>query len=175
MYFYANLFDRFDFYGEIKYNASMKKIVVISDSHGNSKAIDRIFNEIKFDYLLYLGDGLSDLGIYVNDERVKLVRGNCDFFSREKIDNIVAIDNIIIFMTHGDKYGVKSTLRNLYNQVKDLRPNIVCYGHTHRFSNENLDGITFLNPGSLSSSRGSNSYAIINIEGEIFSIEKCSF
>ena len=154
----------------------MKKVIVISDVHGNSKAVDKIFNEIEFDYLLFLGDGLSDLGIYENDERVKLVRGNCDFFSDEKIDRWVVIEDVNIFMTHGDKYGVKSTLRNLYNQVKDFKPNIVCFGHTHQFFNQNIDDIVFLNPGALSSSRGGNSsYVAMAVDGKKFSIEKCSF
>ena len=153
----------------------MKKVIVISDSHGNKKAIDKIFEEFEFDHLLFLGDGISDLGIYANDERVKVVRGNCDFFSNEKVDNCVVVDNVVIFMTHGDKYGVKSTLRYLYDQVKELKPDIVCFGHTHQFFNQLIDNILFLNPGSLSSTRGNSDYLIINIEGKNFSIEKCSF
>jgi len=154
----------------------MKKIVVISDSHGNSKAIDKIFNEVEFDYLLFLGDGIDDLGIYINDERVKVVRGNCDFFSKEKYEAFIGIEKTLIFYTHGNNYGVKQTLIELYNRVKDSPVTLVCYGHTHRYNLNKINNITFLNPGSISSTRCSEStYSIITVDGENFSIQKYSF
>lgn len=154
----------------------MKKVVVVSDSHGNKNLIDKIFSEIEFDYLLFLGDGIDDLGIYINDERVKIVRGNCDFFSKEKYEQFLCIEKVVIFMTHGNDYGVKYTLSNLYNRIKDTPSNLVLYGHTHRFDTSTINNICFHNPGSISTSRGgASSYSIITINNENFSIQKCSF
>lgn len=154
----------------------MKKVIIVSDTHGNKKAIDNIFEKYQFDYLLFLGDTISDLGIYINDERVKAVRGNCDFFSGEKHDRVVGVEGLTIFMTHGDKYGVKSTLNYLYKQVEELNPDIVLFGHTHKYYNEKLGDIQFLNPGALSSVRGGlNTFMVLSIDNKKFSIEKCTF
>ena len=154
----------------------MKKVIVASDSHGNKKIIDRIFNELEFDYFLFLGDGIDDLGIYVNDERVKIVRGNCDFFSHEKYDSYLQIEDVLIFYTHGANYGVKSSIRPLYNQASTLPVQLVCYGHTHLFNIEKLGNITFLNCGALCNHRGGNEeFAIVTINGGNFYIEKYTF
>ena len=154
----------------------MKKIVVVSDSHGNSRVFDRIFSEVEFDHLIFLGDGINDLGIYENDERVKIVRGNCDFFSPEKYESFLSVENVLIFFTHGHEYSVKSTLTRLYNRIEGLPVNIVCYGHTHRFSEDKINNITFHNPGSISCVRGgAGTYSVITVDGKNFSIQKCSF
>ena len=154
----------------------MKKIVVISDSHGNKNLIDRIFNEVKFDYLIHLGDGIEDLGTYIYDERVKVVRGNCDFFSNEKYESFLFIENVLIFFTHGHEYGVKHTLNQLYKRIMGINTSLVLYGHTHLPKTDIINNITFHNPGSLSTSRSSNTnYSIITIDDKNFSIQKCSF
>lgn len=152
----------------------MKKIVVISDSHGNTDAINKIFEDNDFDYLFFLGDGIADLGIYVNDERVRLVRGNCDFFSDEKRDCFVVVEKVVFFLTHGDKYSTKSTLRYLYNSVKDLNPKVVCFGHNHKWYKELIGDIIFLNPGSLGKGKD-ETYAKVIVDGEDIRVEKCSF
>ena len=154
----------------------MKKVIVISDTHGNKKIFDHIFQNIDFDHLLFLGDGIADLGVYVNDPRVKVVRGNCDFFSHEKTEAFLSVENVLIFYTHGHNYSVKFSLKHLINRVEEIPTNIVCFGHTHKFVNETYNSTTFLNPGSASLNRSSSpSYAIITIRGENFSIEKCNF
>ena len=150
----------------------MKKIIIASDSHGNKKIFDKIFNDLKFDYFLFLGDGIEDLGIYINDERVKAVRGNCDFFSNEKYDGYLKVEDILIFYTHGANYSVKSTLKNLYDQASKLQANLACYGHTHRFSIDKINNTTLLNCGALSRFRGGNEEcAIVTINGGNFYIE----
>lgn len=56
------------------------KIAIISDSHGERNGMNALFEKDDFDYLFFLGDGLSDLGAYVNLDNVFAVSGNCDFF-----------------------------------------------------------------------------------------------
>ena len=79
------------------------KIVVISDSHGNSIGIDKIFQNIKFDYLFYLGDGLNDLGNYIFLDNVFAVSGNCDFFSDYPNEREFNLNNIKFLITHGNR------------------------------------------------------------------------
>lgn len=150
----------------------MKKIIVISDSHSNKKAIDKIFTELEFDYLIHLGDGIDDLGTYIYDDRVKLVRGNCDFFSNEKIESFLMVEKVLLFFTHGHEYGVKYTTSQILKRVLGTDVNLILYGHTHINKTETINGITLHNPGALSKS---NSYSIITIDNEKFSIQKCSF
>jgi len=154
----------------------MKKIIIASDSHGNKKIIDKIFNELEFDYFLFLGDGIEDLGTYLYDERVKIVRGNCDFFSNEKYDGYIKVEDVLIFYTHGANYSVKTTMYKLYEQVSKLPVNLACYGHTHLFNIQEINNITFLNCGALCSHRGGNEeFAIVTINNEKFYIEKYTF
>lgn len=153
----------------------MKKVIVVSDSHGDVKAINRIFEEFEFDYFLYLGDGISDLGIYRYDERVKLVRGNNDFFSNEKDEYFLTIENVCIYMTHGDKLGVRYSLNRLYERVENCMVDLVLYGHTHKWADAQYGNVRFFNPGAISSSRGNGTFALLTIDNKKISIEKCSF
>ena len=89
------------------------RLVVISDSHGNSLGIDKIFKTLEFDYLFFLGDGLSDVGDYIYLENVYAVSGNCDFFSNIPNEREFYLNNIKFFITHGNKYFVKSSLNFL--------------------------------------------------------------
>ena len=57
------------------------RILLVSDSHGNRDGIEKLIENEQFDYLFFLGDGLSDLGLYDNIENIIAVSGNCDFFS----------------------------------------------------------------------------------------------
>ncbi len=141
------------------------KIIVISDSHGNKKGISEIFEKIKFDYLFYLGDGLQDLGSYINLDNVIAVSGNCDYFSDVENELDFSINGIKFFITHGNAYGVKYGLEKLQRRARELGVQIVCFGHTHRYTCEFVDGIYHINPGSF---RHDNNGLIINIDnGEI--------
>ena len=155
------------------------KLLVISDSHGRADRVRAIASRHKnAEAILFLGDGIGDLELIdpIASRVVCAVRGNCDFFSSERVDRFVIIEGVKIFMTHGDKYGVKSTLRHLYNNVVDYGVDIVLFGHTHLFCNNQYDKVAFLNPGSLSYSRGgASSYAVMVVDENKFSIEKCSF
>ena len=42
------------------------RIILVSDSHGNKDGIVKLINNESCDYLFFLGDGLSDLGVYEN-------------------------------------------------------------------------------------------------------------
>ena len=123
------------------------RLLVISDSHGNKAGINKIFENESFDYMFFLGDGLSDLGTYINLENVFAVSGNCDFFSKVINEKTIELEGFKIFFTHGNKYGVKSSLTHLIERGKEVGAHIVLYGHTHRKSIENIDGIYFINPG----------------------------
>lgn len=153
----------------------MKKILVISDTHGNADAVNVLTKEY-YDYIFFLGDGLVDLGTLEYDNKVKKVRGNCDFFSNERTDLIVQVEGVMFFLTHGHEYGVKASCVRLYEKVEELKPDLVLHGHTHRVEDYIYNNQRFLNPGALSDKGcGRNTYMVINVDGKNYSVEKHIF
>ena len=130
------------------------KIVVISDSHGNNEGIDKIFRELEFNYLFFLGDGLKDLGEYINLQNVYAVSGNCDFFSVEPNEREFVLGDKKFFMTHGNAYGVKYSLHSIINEGVNRGVDYILFGHTHNKYIEDIDGMKVINPGTFKNSVG---------------------
>ena len=130
----------------------MKKLIIISDSHGNRRAIDEldgIFAES--DYIIHLGDTSADGG-YIRGkypDKTVVINGNCDPVKL------------------GDDERVKFTLAKLTEEAKKLDCKLALYGHTHRPRGDVLDGVTLLNPGSLSR-YGNKSYLYVVVNGNKF-------
>lgn len=140
----------------------MKKIVILSDTHGNFSAIDKILPILKeSDLVLHLGDYERDILAYKKElgSKIYSVKGNCDGGSDECV---FTVENVKIMMAHGDKYGVKSSLSNLLYRAKELGVQAVFYGHTHIASVEEFDGIKLINPGCMNRfSQNSYCYAVV--------------
>ena len=131
------------------------RIVLISDSHGKCDYIEKIFSNTDFDYLFFMGDGLVDLGNHIKDSRVYAVSGNCDGFDAvEPNEKTLIIGNFRFFITHGNKYGVKYAISPLISRAKEENANIVCYGHSHKQEIVEMDGVYYINPGSLKNGQG---------------------
>lgn len=146
------------------------KIAIISDSHGNKKGIDKLFEMGGFDYLFYLGDGLSDLGSYIYLDNVFAVSGNCDFLSSVENERVVDLAGTKFFITHGNKYGVKYSMDGITDRAKELSVRVVCFGHTHRQLMEEREGVLYLNPGSFKKSDGVSIGLVLEIEDNKFSL-----
>ena len=146
----------------------MKKIIVISDTHGNQNAVDKIKSLLlENDLVVHLGDGAGDMRAFMREqpEKVYLCAGNCDFFSPYPTEGEIEIERVKIFYCHGHKYQVKSTLAYLAQEAKARGAQIALYGHTHRPLVTTLDGITLINPGSMRYpvfEGGSYCYLVIN-------------
>ena len=131
------------------------KIILISDSHGKTEYIEKIFNNQNFDYLFFMGDCISDLGKHINDKNVYAVSGNCDGYdSGEPNEKIFNIGTFRFFITHGNKYGVKYARSPLISRAKEENVNFVCFGHTHIQDVSIIDNIYYINPGSLKNGLG---------------------
>ncbi len=145
----------------------MKKIVVISDSHGNKKALNQIYPIMEeSDYVFHLGDNYKDMDEYMPSISKKLYRvhGNCDY-GREK-EVVVEIEKVKIFATHGDLYGAKYGLQKIVERAKELGANLVLYGHTHRSEIVDVDGIKIINPGTLTYLSAEKSFCYLVLNGE---------
>ena len=143
-----------DLYKNIWYTYKVK-IILISDSHGKIEYIENIFNNHEFDYLFFMGDGLSDLGDHIKDSNVYAVSGNCDGWDAiEPNEKTFNIGNFRFFITHGNKYGVKYAISPLISRASEENVNVVCYGHTHRQDIVEIDNVYYINPGSLKNGLG---------------------
>ncbi len=146
----------------------MKKILVISDTHGSRKGIEKLKPLIaENDYVIHLGDGAGDMreitGLY--PDKVYLCAGNCDFFSPLPDEGVLEVEHLKILYCHGHKYGVKRGLASLLNEAKRRGCDIVLYGHTHDSAITEIDGVTLINPGSArypAGEGGSYCYLVIN-------------
>lgn len=144
----------------------MKTLIAVSDSHGNRRAfesLDGIFSES--DYIVHLGDTSAD-GSIINKkypEKTVLINGNCDPVKLGDDERVIEIEGVKIFLCHGHRYSVKSTLLKLAARAKELGCTLALYGHTHSARETEIDGVTLINPGSLSRYGGqSYLYVVIN-------------
>lgn len=127
----------------------MKTIVVVSDTHANYSALEKLMPIInENDYFFHLGDYEKDVKLFSRDIKAETcsVKGNCDGGGN---DVLVDIENVKILLTHGDRYDVKSSLYKLLLKAKQLGVSAVFYGHTHNPSIIKEDGIYLINPGCM--------------------------
>ena len=148
----------------------MKKLIIISDTHGNYRAVESLLPRIaENDYIVHLGDGAVDMREVRTQypEKVYACSGNCDFFSPIPEEGILEVECVRIFYCHGHKYRVKSELTRLAQAAKEKGCDIALYGHTHQADITEIDGVTLINPGSFKRSvenGGSYCYLVINRE-----------
>jgi uncharacterized protein len=144
----------------------MSKLLVVSDSHGLTSELKRIrekhMNEV--DFMIHCGD--SEL--QAEDPALEgyvVVRGNCDFYNDLPEEVIQTVGEIDVFVTHGHHYQVKSSLMSLSYRAQELKAQIACFGHSHILGAEMIDGVLFLNPGSirLPRMRKEKTYCIVEI------------
>lgn len=144
------------------------RIGVVSDSHGDTYAVKRAIGLMgNIDLLVHLGDYFRDAERVSKElnRDIIYVRGNCDYSSSVELDRILDVASKRVMMTHGHKYRVKSDYLDLYLKALEDKIDLVLFGHTHFPEVFEKDGITFLNPGSVSSPRGtSETYAIVTID-----------
>lgn len=146
------------------------KVLIMSDSHGLTTEIDEIKNRHidEVDFMLHCGD--SELSAESSELMAfKGVKGNCDFGSNLPDEIIEDLGDNILYMTHGHLYNVKATLMNLKYRALEVNAKVACYGHSHIAGAEIIDGVLFINPGSirLPVLRRQKTYAILDMENTL--------
>lgn len=145
----------------------MKRILVISDSHGNLSALDRLKGEMeKADYIFHLGDHWYDMKPYLKEygKKIYTVFGNCDGGGE---DYQITIEGVKILLTHGDRYHVKSSLFRVYLKALEISAKLVFFGHTHTPINTEEQGVTLINPGALNNAIKKTYCTVILEDGKI--------
>ena len=161
------------------------KLLICSDVHGSSYYMEKVisaFNEKKCDKIVILGDLLyhgprNDLphghhpkGVIklVNEykEKIIMVKGNCE----AEVDQMVLefpINELVYmnvcdrdcYFTHGHKYGPS-------NPLPACKGSLVFYGHTHVTKHEDIDGVSYINPGSTSLPKQNTKNGFIVFDGQ---------
>ncbi len=160
------------------------KILLVSDTHGR---MDRLFNISRnfkdVDMIIHLGDNYQD-AIELSEKHAEYERemiyvaGNTDgFFESKELSKVVETPYGNIYICHGHKESVNSSLMNLYYKTVENDCIAGCFGHTHIPAYEDLDGVKLLNPGSLSKPRNMSkgNYGIITLDENGIDFEICEY
>ena len=128
------------------------QILIISDTHGNHRALDKVLErEKQIDMLLHMGD-VEDGDIYLEavlDFPIHIVAGNNDFYGNLPREEVIQIGKYKVWMTHGHMHYVSLNTCRLKEAARERGVDIVMYGHTHRPDIDIEDDLVVLNPGSL--------------------------
>lgn len=148
----------------------MKRIGIISDTHGNYHAMDAcVIKAMDVDAWFHLGDYAMDADRLsgATGKRVYSVAGNCDFLSDAPLELTVELEGLKLLLIHGHRYGVSAndTYRACL-RAQELNCTALFYGHTHVSEISNYGGLITINPGSPSSPRSGRrpSFAIAELE-----------
>ena len=147
-----------------------KYITAFSDSHGARYNVSRLVGDCEVsDRIVFLGDGLSDLiELFEFEDKIIKVAGNCDFTLSESKKVIFEVDGVKFLAVHGDQFGVKLGLDRLTSFAKQNGCKAALFGHTHKPIVIEIDGVTLINPGTLSRHGDSETFAFISVKnGEI--------
>lgn len=145
------------------------RILIISDSHGNTDNIEFIRKEVgKIDRILHCGDGASE-SEYISRIfgcPVTVVSGNCDMFSFDPEKTNLNIEGKCIHMEHGHRLPIFDDTAMLdYAAANGF--DVLLFGHTHIQKILSRDGRYVVNPGSISRPRdGFPSYCILETDGK---------
>jgi putative phosphoesterase len=108
-------------------------ILIVSDTHGRRDRLAELLRRTRAGILLFLGDGLRDLEVVDDGIVVRAVRGNCDFTGRDVPESSVEnFGTCRVFMTHGHRFGVKSSVESAAIAAAQAGADILLYGHTHQ-------------------------------------------
>ena len=151
------------------------QIVVISDTHGRNEVLQELRERHpQASAFLHCGDSEtleSYLDGYVS------VQGNNDYYADYPQEVILNLENVRVFMTHGQFLRHHNRYEILVSKAKEHDCTLVFHGHTHIFDVRVINGITLVNPGSLYHSRDMSppSYALVTIESNHISAQRINY
>jgi len=149
---------------------NIRSIGLISDTHVPSRAaalpsaVGRAFAGV--DLIIHCGD-ITDKGCL--DELSSIaplvaVKGNMDpgDMGLDPEEVLSINDKFILCISHGSgsPFDIK---QRLYKTFLPFKPDMICYGHTHIYADENYNSIRFLNPGSATAGSKFNSLVLLDI------------
>lgn len=138
------------------------KVLVISDTHGNIENAKNILNKLiptGLKVVLHCGDYVSDARLIEKlypQIDVYGVYGNCDVGFGGAYTEVVTLEGVSIYMSHGHRYGVKW---GDYDEVAidaiAHEATVAVCGHSHEAYLGKKQEVLIMNPGSLTLPRDS--------------------
>ena len=129
----------------------MLRIAVFSDTHGNTAPMLKAVRRERPDVLIHLGDHDRDALVLREefpDTPLYSVCGNCDLMPLAPEKLVVQLGPVKALLTHGHIYNVSRwQADSLVYAAQEAGAQIAMFGHTHRAVNDQLGGVTLLNPG----------------------------
>jgi putative phosphoesterase len=145
------------------------RVLIVSDSHGLTAELEKLKQQYQGEVDLMIHCGDSELSAQQPElDGYEVVKGNCDFGGIFPNEIVKEIGDIRILATHGHLYNIKVTLQTLLYKAQELKAHVACFGHSHILGAEVVDGVLFINPGSilLPRSRQEKTYALLEIENK---------
>ncbi|MCL2388040.1 MAG: YfcE family phosphodiesterase [Defluviitaleaceae bacterium] len=140
------------------------RILVFSDSHGDMESIEKAMNRFYPDIAIHLGDGIEDLLNLSKNFPLSTffyVRGDVDNFGDSHKKEL--FDNVSVYMTHHEyQFTIEQNPEKIIEVLK-LDSQIVLFGNTHTPTLFVSNGITFMNPGSISKVNGFRTFGMIDV------------
>lgn len=159
----------------------MKRIGILSDTHGYLEVIDDILQvtaDQDIDLWLHAGD-LGDDARYMRSKTlvpVIAVRGNNDRTQPlEPKEQLIEFEDTFIYMTHGHEVSYYNRIQDLIQLGTSMGATLVVSGHTHYHASYAGKDCLYINPGSpvLPRDGSGGTFAIASYEAGQFSVEFC--
>ena len=143
----------------------MKKIVIMSDNHGDQSMIDYVKeHEQDGDYYIPCGDREAyDLRVL---ESFICVQGNNDWSLDLPKEARLVVEGVSIFITHGQYFGYFNRELAMNDILTRNHCQVLISGHTHMPMFQKDGSFYYINPGSTTLPRGGSarSYAVLFID-----------
>ncbi|MCL2402266.1 MAG: metallophosphoesterase [Oscillospiraceae bacterium] len=145
------------------------KILVLSDSHGDTSACLQAVRLTAPELIVHLGDYDSDCEAISKQFEIpiKAVKGNCDLRSNRSDEAEFEVAGKRFFITYGHPYGVKTSLARVTLAARQKGADVLLFGHTHNSCYDIIDEMVLVNPGSIGGYRtqtGEKTYAVLEIK-----------
>ncbi len=151
------------------------RILIVSDTHRRDGNLTCTLQKTgPLDLLIHCGD-VEGSEAFIRQAAgcpVYMVAGNNDFFSGLPKEEVFAIGDYRVWLTHGHRYGVYMGSATIREAAAARKVDIVMHGHTHCPHLEigkSRGDITVLNPGSISYPRQEGrrpSYILMELDRE---------
>ena len=143
------------------------EIGLISDTHNQlPEKIDQVFKGV--DLILHAGD-VGNSHILENLSKIAVVEGvygNTDLYTVSSILPSrlnLNLEGMTVFMKH-DIGNIKIYHAKIRSIQRELTPDIIVFGHTHKPLFEKIQQTYFINPGSATKPRGGSPCSVMRLK-----------
>jgi uncharacterized protein len=148
----------------------VKRILVISDTHGNQSYLRQVCLAEKYDIIFHLGDDYTDL-----EENTDLTLSK-EVYRVPGVLNKIINDEIVPIILHVTIENWRFQLVHRLEDSECITPKdeVILFGHTHHPVYHYHNGVLYANPGHLKSSHHRNhqaSYLLITLDKEKMHLE----